>query len=440
MRLSEVLKVSPYGPSPSLLAADTATFSAAMKTKFIGPIRDNLHNGKVLLFGDPDANPTDFKGIMRSAEGIDHVGNEFRIPMKAKRNQSVGFRSENETLPAPGNSSYTYLQEPMRHAYALFNITGQLMRASESSEGAFKAAFKVEMEDTVLSSKLDMNRAAYGDGTGVLTTIRANEAAAQTVIDVTSTINFRGGEIIDGVTIATGVVIEPAREVISVDRTNRTITVSPALTTGLTATTDGWVRASSDSTVAVPNNSWNKEIQGLASIVAATGTLHGISPVTYAFWKSYVDSTAGAISDAKFRAALSGSRFESGLDNEGAMDFIMITTRGIRDNYATTLTSLKRFTNAESMTLRGGFDALLFDSHPIFTDDQCPVSTLYGLSLKKLFWSQMSDWNWMEEDGKVLKWESRRDRYIAVLYKYCQMGTTQRNAHFKMTALTDDVR
>src|SRR5215207_6681247 len=184
--------------------ADTASFSGAMKTKFIGPIRDNLAKGKVLLFGGDDANPTDFQGIRRSAEGFDFVGNEFRIPLKTKRNPSVGFRSENETLPAPGAGGYTYLTEPMRYAYALFNITGQLMKAAEVNEGAFVSAFQTEMEDTVLSSKLDHNRAAYGNGVGVLATIRNNEAAAQTVIDVDTTVNFRGGEIVDGLTISTG--------------------------------------------------------------------------------------------------------------------------------------------------------------------------------------------------------------------------------------------
>lgn len=420
--------------------ADTATFSAALKTKFIGPIRDNLANGKVLLFGDPEANPENFKGILRSAENIDFVGNEFRIPLKSKRNQSVGFRSENETLPAPGNSEYTYLQEPMRFAYSLFNITGQLLKASESNEGAFKSAFKAEMEDTVLSSKLDHNRAAYGDGVGTLATVRTAEAAGQTVIDVSSTVNFRGGEIIDGVTISTGVVIEPARTVTNVDRANRTITVSPALTTGLTANTDGWVRASSDSTVAVPNNSWNKEIQGLASIVSATGTLHGVNPTTYPFWKSYTSAVGGAVSDSVLRDAKDGVMFESGLDLESGLDYALVTTRGIRRRYADTLTSLKRFNDAQSVKLHGGFTAVMFDENPIFVDDQCPVGSIYGLALNKLFWSQQSDWDWMEEDGKVLKWESRRDRYIAVLYKYCQIGTTQRNAHFRLTTVTDDVR
>lgn len=420
--------------------ADTATFSAAMKTKFIGPIRDNLHKGRVLLFGDSEANPEQFRGILPSAEGIDFVGNEFRIPIKTRRNQAVGFRSENETLPAPGAGQYTYLTEPMRYAYGLFSITGPLLKASETNEGAFKQAFKAEMEDTVLSSKLDHNRAAYGDGSGKFFDIRTNEAAGQTVLDVSSTINIRGGEVLDFVT-AGGTVVEAARTVTDVDRPNRTITVTPALAVGLTAGTHFAVRASSDSTVGVPNNSQNKEIQGLASIVSDTGTLHGVNPATYgSLWKSYVKNIAGAVSDSVLRDAKDGVGFESGVDLESGLDFAIITTRGIRRRYADTLTSVKRFNDAQSVKLHGGFTAVWFDENPIFTDDACPVSTIYGISLKSFFWSQLSDWDWMEEDGKVLKWESRKDRYIAVLYKYCQLGTTARNQHFKLTGITDDVK
>lgn len=418
--------------------ADTATFSAALKTKFIGPIRDHLPKGKVLLFGDSDANPTDFKGILPSAEGIDFVGNEFRIPLKAQRNNAVGFRSENETLPAPGSSSYTYLQEPMRYAYAVFNITGQLLKAAESNEGAFRSAFKAEVEDTTLASKLDVNRAAHGDGSGKLTTVRTEAAEEATEVDVGSTINFRGGEVIDFVT-STGTVVSAAHTVTGVDRAERTITISPGLAAAV-ATTRFPVRASSDSTIAVPNNSWNKEIQGLDSIVSATGTLHGLNPSTYSWWKSYVNSEGGAISDDILHLAKDEVGFEQGVDTDNGLDFALVTTRGIRRRYASTLTSLKRFNDAEAVKLRGGYTALMFDENPIFIDDQCPVGTVYGLALNRLFWSQMSDWEWIEEDGNVLKWESRKHRYIAILFKFCQLGTTHRGAHFKLTEITDDVR
>jgi hypothetical protein len=424
--------------------ADTATFAGAMKTRFLGPIRDVMHQGRVLLWGSGGeggaGTPEGFRGIIPMAENISFVGNEFRVPFKTKRNQAVGFRSENEVLPAPGASGYTYLTEPMRYAYGVFNITGQLMKAAEEGEGAFKAAFKSEMDDTVLTSKLDHNRAAWGDGSGVMAVLRNNEAAAQTVIDVSTTINFRGGEIIDGVTIATGVVIEPARTVIGVDRANRTITVSPALTTGLTAPTDGFVRASIDSTIAAPNNSWNKEIQGILSIVTATGALHGINPATVPFWKSYVNPIGGSISDAVVHDALDNVGFESGVDMEGDLSFALVSTRGIRRRYADTLLGLKQFNDVQSQNLRGGFKYLDFDGNPWFVDDSCPIGTLVGLSLKDFFWAQSSDWDWMDKDGEVLKWESRRDRYIAILYKYTQLGTMARNRHFRLTGITDDVK
>src|SRR5215216_3824884 len=188
----------PYGEG--FYYADTATFSGALKTRFLGPIRDNLYKGRVLLFGDSEANPTEFKGILGSAENISMVGNEWRMPYKAKRNNSVGFRHENETLPAPGAGEYTYLQEPIRHAYALFNITGQLMKAGEAGEGSFISAFRAEMDDTTLASKLDMDRAAHGDGTGKMANVTVGGAG--TTVTVDTTIAFRGGEVVDFVTSA----------------------------------------------------------------------------------------------------------------------------------------------------------------------------------------------------------------------------------------------
>ncbi len=428
--------------------ADTATFGAAMAKNTIGAIRETCHAGRVLLYGSGGdqgtdgnphtANPTGFKGIQANAEVVNATEGVAKVRLHMGYNPSGGYRHENDTLVEPGSDKYTTLIEPTRAYYASFSLTGQLMAAAAKGEREFKPAFQENMERTVTSAKTQVNIAAFGTGNGVVATIRANEAAGQTIIDVDTTIYFRGGEIIDGLTISTGVVIEPAREVISVDRANLRITVSPALTTGLTATTDGWVMASSNSTVAAPNNSWNRGIMGLQGHIDSSGTTSGINPALYPQWASYEAGSVGAISESAMRLAKNTVGFETGLNEGDGMDFVWITTRGVRDRFADTQMPLKRHVNTQK--LDAGFDVIMMDSEPIFCDDHCPIGQMYGLRVSKFMWATLKDWSWMDEDGAVLSRVPGKDRYQAILYTYHALLQTHRGAHAKLTGITDDTR
>ncbi len=424
--------------------ATTSTFSNAMKTKFIGPIRDNMSSNKVLLFGsrtrddDSTSDPQgsrDFRGIQPLADGIDFVGNEFRIPLRSSRNQGTGPRAENVPLPAAGNQGYLQITEPLRYYYGVFNITGQLLKASASQEGAFKRALTAEMKGVTDDLKRHVNIHGYGTGNGVIATITTGTTSATQPVD--TTIYFQGGEIVDiyDSTLATyrG---SAALTVNSVARSALTITLSSSIAT---TTGDVIVRASSNSTSAAPNNDKNQAINGLENIVDSTGALHGLNPSTagQGFWSSTEIAAGGAVvGDNLLRQLSDGVGFESGSDEE----MVFITTRGIRNRYANTLTSLKRFNDASSVTLRGGFKAILFDDNPMVIDDHCRLGRVYALNTDALFWSQMSDWEWMEEDGEVLKQVPGYDKYEAYLFKYCNIGTFARNRHGKITGAADDVK
>jgi hypothetical protein len=167
---------------PEVHMADTATFSAAMKTKFIGPIRDNLHKGKVLLFGDAEANPETSRASSRAprASTSSATTSASRSRRRATRpSASVRERDPPERrqldVHVPDRADALRLRRLQHHRPAHQGV--------ETNEGAFKQAFKAEMEDTILSSKLDHNRAAFGNGVGVMGTIRTNAAGAATVID-----------------------------------------------------------------------------------------------------------------------------------------------------------------------------------------------------------------------------------------------------------------
>lgn len=425
------------------MGATLSTFSAAMKTKFIGPIRDQLNSNHVLLFGlrskddkateKPDGS-ADFKGIEAMAEGIDFVGNEFRIPLRTSRNQGIGSRAENAVLPAPGNEGFAYITDPLRYHYGLFNITGQLLKASESNEGAFKRALSVEMNGTVDSLKRKVNIDAYGSGNGVLVEV-SGTAATTTTLPVNTTVHFQVGEIVDVYDVSGSAYLANARTVTAVNRAGRTITISGANIS--VDAGDQIIRASSDSTSGTPNNDKNQTINGLGNLIGNTGTVHGIDSSTATYWRStVVDASGAVVGDTLLRQLSDGIGFESGADDE----MVLITTRGIRNRYANTLTALKRFNDAQSMTLRGGFKALLFDDKPLVIDDHCPPGNVFAVNTKAMFWSQNSDWEWMDMDGEALKWEPRYDRYISILFKYANLGTTARNRLGKIINAQDDVK
>jgi hypothetical protein len=424
--------------------ADIAAFSAAMKTQFLGPIREQVYTNKILLWGKrtrdvDDSQPMpqgsrDFRGIQVDATGIDFIGNEFRIPLHTGRNRGSGFRAENAKLPKAGKQAYKYITGDLQYMYGLFSVTGPLLKASESNKGAFAKALSQEMERLVDDVKGHMNIAAYGDGTGVIAVL--TDVASAPTYEVDSTIWITGGEWCDLYDTALSSYRGTAsREITAFSRSAKTVTFGATFSGAQVG--DKLIRASEDSTSSAPNNDLNQAIDGLAKIVDSAGALHGLNPGTAgeSFWASYEKDVAGAtVGDSQLRELTDGIGTESGADD----DLILITTRGIRSRYADQLTALKRFTDDKSVTLRGGFKAILFDDKAMVYDDQCQIGTVYGLNIDALFWTQMSDFEWMEEDGTVLKWVSGYDQYQGVLFKYANLGTYARNRHGKLTGAADD--
>jgi hypothetical protein len=113
--------------------------------------------------------------------------------------------------------------------------------------------------------------------------------------------------------------------------------------------------------------------------------------------------------------------------------------------YATLLTSLKRFN--DPIDLHGGFKALDLSNTnqgntgsntvAMVWDKDCPSSTAFGLTTRRIQWYKMSDWEFMEEDGSVLNRVPNQDAYEGTLFLYAELATDGRNAHAKLGSLTE---
>jgi hypothetical protein len=169
-----------------------------------------------------------------------------------------------------------------------------------------------------------------------MATLRNNEAAAQTVIDVDTTINFRVGEIIDGLTIATGVVIEPAREVTSVDRANLTITVTPGPDHGpdrhdrRLGARELDVHRRRAEQLLEPRDAGPRQHRRRQRHAAHDQPGH-----VPALGLDGLHEPSARSPDLDIHNAMDAVGFETGVDPESSDGFVMVTTRGIRSRSPT---------------------------------------------------------------------------------------------------------
>src|SRR5687767_8942643 len=115
------------------MAFDLSAAGNVLKTRYLGPIRDQLNNKTILM------NKINRKDQMIS-------GKNFTIPLHTARNASAGVgRADGGTLPTAGQQGYETAVVPNAYLYGRIEITGPTIRAARDNAGAFVEAIKSEV-------------------------------------------------------------------------------------------------------------------------------------------------------------------------------------------------------------------------------------------------------------------------------------------------------
>lgn len=421
------------------MAQTTTNADVVLKEFYLEPIREALNQKAVLMFAasDEEDGPSDtsessgansFRGLARESEDIEFAGKKWHQPAHTSRNEGVGAIAEFGGLPVAGQQGWTDLFDTLKHNVGVIELSRYAIKLSNQNEGAFLRLLEGETKGLVKDIRKDVNRQGYGNGTGALAAVTADGANTATVDSVQY---LRVGMRID-----------------IVDSTNDTILASNRTITAIVASTKVVTYSGAD--VAVTTNhrlartgSWKKEINGLSNLVSDTGTVHGVdsSQAINTWHRSTVRLAAGAPFDED-----TGQQVVDAIGDvsNGEVDFI-VTTSGIIRRYAAQLKSMKRFNDAKSMTLRGGFTALLFNDMPMIKDVECPKGSMFFLNQDALMWiflpngSDPGKWDWVDEDGAILcRKADRTDGFEGYLAADHDLAAAQRNQLGKITGLEDD--
>lgn len=374
------------------------------------------------------------------------------------RNGGIGGAETGGNLPTPGQQRYVDVYVPLRKRYAAIQIERQLFKITDTSAGAFANQVDEEMRRVKNDVRVDEGRQSYGTSDGVLAATGITAASTTVVLASTTSATqlrqleeFAGaagqGRLVDIGTVAAPTGVASARTLLSVDVTNKTITISGAAVN--TAATDRvfWSGQGGASTNSGLQNDGQIELTGLQTIVSDTATLHGLTVASTPQWKSYVSSNGGtnrAVSENLINNAL----FNVETRSDGAVD-LLICNFGVFNAIAADMRAMRR--NNDTVALKGGFTGVAYSipgqgndgstTRSIVWDRDCPNNTLFGLSTKDLVNYEASGWEWLDETGAIWKQATnangRLDSYIADMARYHDFAAHRRNSHFKITDLAE---
>lgn len=347
-------------------------------------------------------------------------GKEVRKLAQYGVNGGIGAGTEDGDLPISAGNNYEQLVCTLKNLYGTIEISDKAMRASASDAGAFVNLLNAEMEGLLKASSFNFGRMLFGDGSGVLASVKG---VANGVITLDGVKNVIEGMVIDFLDDAgdplSGVT---ARRITGVDRANKTITVSG---TALTAT------LVPEGSVITVQGSYGKELTGLGAIFGSTGYIYGLSRSLNKWLVPYIKNSVGTISETAIQTAIDYLE-----ENAGSQVDFIVCSSGVKRAFQQHLATYKR--NVDVMDLKGGYKAISYNGIPIVSDRFCPGGTMYLLNTKDFALHQLCDWKWLEgEDGSVLKQTAGKPTYTATLVKYADLICSHPCGQAMLTGITE---
>jgi hypothetical protein len=374
------------------MAVNLTTADAALKSYYLNAVSEQLNNY---------VNPF-YAKIKHSTENV--WGKEIRKLAISGINGGIGAGTEDGDLPTASSNGYCEFVTTLKNIYGSIEISDKAIRASENNSGAFVNLLNSEMDGLIKSGVINMSRMLFGDGTGILTKI---DGAENGKIKVRNTQTLFVGMSIDLLDENCNAFADyTGRKIISVDRVNKTITISGAIEemyflSGYSLSLHG---------------SYMNELTGLGAIFnTESETLYGLRRADHDIVNPTVVDASAEFTLEKIQQVIDMVEEKSG----NQIDMIMCSV-GVRNKVLQLLNSKTYY--AGTVNLEGGFRSISFNGIPLVTDRFCPKGTMYLLNTKDFSLNQLCDWQWLEDDnGKILKQKPGKPIYTATLVKYADL-------------------
>lgn len=363
-----------------------ANFDPVLKNAYRGTIVELLNQETYLIDQVEKQNANDLGTF---------TGRQLIFPVHASRNRGRGGVTDGGTLPTAGTQGYLDGIVTIKTLSTGIELTDQVIKQTQTDEGAFVRAMTSEMEGAMTDLRKDTARAAYGTGDGVLANCTTTQSS--TTIAVDSGQYIAVGDTVDVLTKSNGTVKGSGLTVSAVAYTG---TANGSTQANANITLSGSVSVTSADAVYVSGDR-NNETDGLRNITNTGRTLHQINSSTNPVWDGNVNAV-NFVNPAEDTFMQTAQRIRQ---RSGKNIDLFLTTLGVQRRLANTYASQKRWTNADVVDIDGGYSAIMVAAGnkpiPVISDVDCVNGYAFALRKESFAWAEMAKPDWLEApDGR----------------------------------------
>lgn len=352
-------------------------------------------------------------------------GSLISIPLHTAGSGGVGYSSSG-ALPTAGVQQTEKASANYKRLYGRLQVDGALMKSTSTGYAAEARALEFETKNLIEDIGDAKAYDVWQDGTGKIAgTLSLPSGGASTTAFRVPKANFgiRKNAIIDVRVTSSGAAGTnggTALRVASVaPDTNDTTLMLVTLDSETPLAGTGDITSGGPYSV-YRQGSRNDAIDGMASIVSASGTYLGINRATAGneFWKAQVMANGGTLRPVTLD--LMQEMVDQIEINSPGMTRLIVTNHAIWRQIADLLVADKRY-KGESMKLNGWCEAVEFRGIPIVRDKYAPANKMWFLDTDTWTFFQDSDGGFIDEDGQILKQVANFDKFEAAWRQFFQL-------------------
>ena len=318
-----------------------------------------------------------------------------------------GFSASDETdaLPESAENKYLNFTSTLKNLFGTLEITDKAIRASSTDKGAFINLLDAEMNSLLASSKFNLARMLYGNGTGVLdASITSFNKTSKTIV-VTNISKYFVGMSID--LYNSNVLVINNAKIVDININTSTLYLDSSIN-DLAANTIYTVYC---------HGARNNEIVGIDAIFNTTQNIYGLNRNDYASLVPYVHTQANNETFDEMLIQRAIDQIE--LQSNGNVD-MLFAGQTARMKMINSLLSYRK--NLDFTNLQGGVTTLSFNGLPVYTYRFGKTDSILLVNSNDFTMHQLCDWEWLtNEDGSILKQKENYAIFTATLVKYADL-------------------